>query len=161
MMGKGPRCADHTPKQLLFFLVGIFYAGTLLLTACQPFSFTETINSVMIKEDAIYQRVLSPSEKWELILLAEVGWAYAPHTITVVRRATDTDPAKGKLITRFQLYNDGANLSDSNCSVRWQMDATQELAFLTCDGQEQDPQLYELDIPAATLLQTTDTDLHQ
>ncbi len=141
--------------------------GTLILAcvatlaACQPL-FPEADKQVTIAKGTLYQRFPSPSGSWEVVLFAEAGWAFAPHTITVLRRdmtsAIAIDNDRGTLVTRFQLYNDGANLSDSNCVIAWRVNSAQEQAILTCDGQEQEPQRYEIDLATATLLSTTDPD---
>ncbi len=141
------------------YTIGI---GTVLLACiaifatCQPFS-SLVKPQVTIAEETFYQRFVSPSGNWEVLLLAEAGWAFAPHTITVLRRdMTAIDSDRGTLITRFELHNDGANLSDSNCVIAWQMNGAQEQAILTCDGEEQEAQQYEIDLTTATLLGTTD-----
>ncbi|MEZ4615260.1 MAG: hypothetical protein R2867_07075 [Caldilineaceae bacterium] len=120
-------------------------------SACQ-FGRNSGDATVAIVEETLYQRHASPSGMWELILTAEPGWAFAPHTITVLRRATAREPGRGQPIFTFELANDGANLRDDNCTVAWQQLTDHEIATLTCTGQEQEPAVYAIDITDGQLL---------
>lgn len=119
------------------FLIIVLWA----VTGCTGFS----------EPDKYYMASTSPSGEVRIIIDYTPPWSFSPHSMHVYGQKVDPSGGGGarhKLLD-FELYNDGANLRRDNCSVTWSQKSGNEIATLRCNGQEQDPATYVIDVTGA------------
>lgn len=96
-------------------------------------------------------RTDSPDGRWQLLVTAGEAWIFGPHPAAAYRRALPAGPHLP--LFGFEIANDGAVLGGGICRAAWR-DAA--VVVLTCEGQEQPPTEYVIDITQGRLIATTD-----
>lgn len=105
-----------------------------------------------------YLHSVSPSGDYALSIDYTGPFGFGPHRMLVFGRNLravekrsiwkmfSTNSTEKRRLTEFDVYNDGKNLTDRNCSIRWTVEDAHELVSITCDGEEQEAKTYQIDM---------------
>ena len=134
-------------------------AGFIILSLCVLIAALIT-NFFPGPPHSTYANYTAPRGEYALDIEYTDAFVFGPHHFFVYGRKLPVRnspaaldrwpwlPGGKKLLLKFDVYNDGGRI-DGACSLRWFTEGSHEIARLTSDGDEQDPESYRIDMTKA------------